>query len=258
MADFDTVIIIGREQPAALDVERTARAIWGNAPEVVLTLPGEYTRKGRRHDLRTGEAGPVIIQEHVDPRVQRVLELCRERQMGQGLDRLRSEFEGEFGGNKVEGLSVLNGDKGWRRFGDNSMPLDDEMLAREKRNLYIQLTPVLLVPLKGKGFKLDSAADEKVGDKPAAVVKVTGPDGKDFTICFDKESGLPVKTVATVVGFMNDEYKQETTLSEYKDFGGIKKSTKSSSKRDGEKFIESEVLEFKALDKAPADAFNEP
>ena len=36
--------------------------------------------------------------------------------------------------------------------------------------------------------------------KPAAALKVTGPDGKDFTLYFDKESGLPVRMVAKVIG----------------------------------------------------------
>ena len=228
----------GDEKAAIAVVDKAIKAVGGEEKLGKLTA---ITWKTKGTITFNGDDNPITIQA-----------------TAQGLDHLKSEFEGEFGGNKVQGVSVLNGDKGWRKFGDNSMPLDDEMLAREKRNLYLQLTPALLVPLKGKGFKLDSAADEKVGDKPAAVVKVTGPDGKDFTISFDKESGLPVKTVATVVGFMNDEYKQETTFSDYKDFGGIKKAAKSSSKRDGQKFIESELLEFKALDKAPADAFNEP
>ena len=49
------------------------------------------------------------------------------------------------------------------------------------------------MPLKGKGFKVDSSGDEKVGEKAVAVVRVTGPEGKEFTLYFDKESGLPVK-----------------------------------------------------------------
>ena len=32
----------------------------------------------------------------------------------QGLDRHRSEFEGEFNGNEVKGVTVLAADKGWR------------------------------------------------------------------------------------------------------------------------------------------------
>src|SRR5436853_397571 len=35
----------------------------------------------------------------------------------QGLDRYRAEFEGQFNGNPVRGVTVLDGDKGWRKFG---------------------------------------------------------------------------------------------------------------------------------------------
>lgn len=176
----------------------------------------------------------------------------------QGLDRFRAEFEGEFNGNSVKGVTVLNGDKGWRKVGDNSTEFEGDALAREKRNHYLQMAPVLLTPLKGKDFKLESAPEEKVGGKAAAVVKATGPDGKDFTLSFDKESGLPVKMVAKVAGFNGEEFTQETTFAAYKDFGGIKKATKVESQRDGEKFIDMEVSEFKVMDKAPPEAFEEP
>ena len=87
---------------------------------------------------------------------------------------------------------------------------------------------------------------------------MTGPDRKDFTLYFDKESGLPVKLVAKVVGFRGDEYTQETTYKDYKDFDGIKKATKVESKRDGEDFMKSEITEFKVLDKVDPKTFSEP
>ncbi len=176
----------------------------------------------------------------------------------QGPDHYRSEMEGEFGGNPVKGVTVINGDKGWRKFGDNKMDLEGDALANEKRRMQLQVLPTLLVPLKGNGYKLESVAEEKVEGKPASGIKVTGPDGKDFTLYFDKESGLPVKLVARVVGFGNNEYTQETSFKDYKDFEGIKKATKSDSKRDGEDFIKSEVTEFKVLDKVDAKTFSEP
>src|SRR5438105_3864101 len=83
----------------------------------------------------------------------------------------------------------------------------------EERNLYLRVVPMTLVPLKGKGFKIQTAAAEKVGGKPALGLKVTGPDGKDFTLYFDKESGLPVKEVAKVT-FMGNEFTQETTFTD--------------------------------------------
>ncbi len=153
---------------------------------------------------------------------------------------------------------MLNADKGWRRIGEATMELDGDFLANEKRSAYLQLCTILLVPLKGKGFKIDSAADEKVGEKPASVVKVTGPDGKDFTLYFDKESGLPVKMVAKLIGGEGEEFTQESKYSDYKVFDGIKKATKVENKRNGEPFITGEVIEFKVLEKVDPDTFTEP
>jgi hypothetical protein len=132
------------------------------------------------------------------------------------------------------------------------------MLANAKRMIYLQVLPSTLVPLKGKGFKVESAGEAKVGDAPAAVLKVTPPDGKEFKLFFDKSSGLPVKLEAVVAGFNGEDYTQETTYSAYKDFDGIKKATKVESKRDGNPFMTSEVTEFKLLDKVDAETFAEP
>jgi hypothetical protein len=176
----------------------------------------------------------------------------------QGVDRYRGEFEGEFGGNKIRGVTVVNGDKGWRKFNDMTQELDKDALANEKRNVSLQLIPVTIVPLKGKGFKVKEAGEEKVGGKPAVVLEVTGPDNKTFKLSFDKESGLPVKLVAKVLGFMGEEFTQEATFTAYKDFGGIKKATKMETKRDGEKFLTAEISDFKALDKVDAKTFEEP
>ena len=175
-----------------------------------------------------------------------------------GLDRYQSTFEGDFGGNKVKGVTVLNGDKGWRKFGDNKFEMDKDTLANEARTIYLQVVPSTLLPLKGKAFKVESATDEKVGDKPAAGLKVTGPDGKDFTLFFDKESGLPVKSVAKVRGFQGEEFTQETLYSDYKDFGGVKQATKVELKRGGESFLKQEITEFKVLEKVDPKTFSEP
>jgi hypothetical protein len=176
----------------------------------------------------------------------------------QGLDQIRSEFEGEFGGNKIKALTILAKNKGWRQFGDQTMELDENGLANEKRSVYLQVLPATLLPLKGDKFKVEAAGEKAIGGMPAVGLKVTAPDGKDFTLFFDKDSGLPVQVVAKVVGFMGEEFTQETTLAEYKEFSGIKKATKMTSKRDGEKFIESQITEYKVLDKVDPKTFEQP
>jgi hypothetical protein len=176
----------------------------------------------------------------------------------QGMDHFRGDFEGEFNGMTVKGVTVVNGNKGWRKFGENAMDMDDNGLTSAKQSIYLQVIPTTMVALKGKDFKAETAGEEKVGDAMALVLKVTCPDGKNFKISFDKESGLPLKLVATVAGFDGNEFSQETTLSEYKDFSGIKKATKSISKRDGMPFLQSVITEFKVVDKVDSEKFSEP
>lgn len=175
-----------------------------------------------------------------------------------GLDHYRSEFEGDFGGNTIKGVTVLAGDKGWRKFGDMGMPLDKAGVANEKRTVYLQVVPSILVPLKGKEFKIALAGTEQVAGKPAVALKVTGPDGKDFKLYFDKESGLPVKQVASVIGFMGEEFEQESSYSKFKDFGGVQRATHVEVKRDGETFIIVDVTEYRTLEKVDAKTFTEP
>lgn len=180
------------------------------------------------------------------------------RTVAQGLDHMRQEFEGEFNGSKVKGVTVLSGDKAVRDFGGSRSDLDKDALANEKRITYLTLVPITIVPLKGKEFKVQTADEVTVAGKPAAGIKATGPDGKDFLLYFDKESGLPVRMVAEVADFMGTDYTQETVFSDYQEMAGIKKATKLQLKRDREKFIDEQISEFKILDQADTKAFTEP
>jgi hypothetical protein len=179
----------------------------------------------------------------------------------QGLDHFRAEAEGELNGKPYKGVRVINGSKGWEKYGDmKTKEMDEKAVANWKRNIYLQLVPITLVPLKSKGFKIDSAGEDKVGDKAAVGIRATGPDGKDFKIYFDRESGLPVKLVAQVVGPNGKEHEMEQTYADYKDFAGIKKFTTVESKDEGKVVSKREITEFKVLDKdkVPADTFAEP
>lgn len=176
-----------------------------------------------------------------------------------GLDRFRQEFDGEFGGNQVKGIVVLNGDQAWRKFGDQNRKIEGDALANEKRNVYLQAVgTATLLPLKSYEFRVEPAGEEKVGNADAVAVKVTGPDGKDFKLCFDTTSHLPVKIMAQVRGFGGDEFTQETIYSDFKDFGGLKKATKIEARRNGMTFLEAELTDFKVLDAVEPETFSEP
>jgi hypothetical protein len=175
-----------------------------------------------------------------------------------GLDNYRNKFKGEFNGMEIEGVTVLNGDKGARSFAGNDMELDKDGLASEKRNVYLSAIASLVVPANGKGFKCEAAGEEKVDNKAAVVLKITGPDGKDCKMFFDKETGLPVRQVAKVNNFMMMEVTQEVTFSNYKDMDGIKKAAKTIIKHDGEKLFDMETSDFKIVDKVDTKIFEKP
>jgi hypothetical protein len=176
----------------------------------------------------------------------------------QDLNHFRQEFAGDFGGNQVKGVTVVAGDKGWRKFGDDKTDLDKEGLANEKQRVYLTLIPISIEPLEGKHFKVEAIGEEKVDGKSAVGIKGTGPDGKEFRLYFDKQTGLPVRLTAKVIGFMGEEYTQDTTFTDYKEIEGIKKAMKSESKRDGEKFLTAELTEFKILNNVNPKTFAEP
>ncbi|HMF13798.1 MAG TPA: hypothetical protein VKE94_15875 [Gemmataceae bacterium] len=175
-----------------------------------------------------------------------------------GLDKYRSKFKGEFGGMEIEGVTVMDGDKGARSFGGNEMEMDKDAIANEKRTVYLSAISAFIVPLKEKGFKCEKTGEEKVDNKAAVVLKIVGPDGKDSTLFLDKESGLPLKQVAKVNNFMGQEVTQETLFSNYKEIGGIQKAAKTIIKHDGEKLMELETTEFKTLDKVDPKIFEKP
>ena len=136
--------------------------------------------------------------------------------------------------------------------------MDGDAVAREKRNIYLQVIPTLLVPLKNHGFKYTAAGEEAVDGKPASILNVTGPDGKDFMLYFDKEGGLPVKEVARSIFDDGNEQTETATFTRYKDFGGIKKAT-SIEVRGGPQVVSYiEITDFKVLDHVNSDMFARP
>jgi hypothetical protein len=180
----------------------------------------------------------------------------------QGLDLLRMEWEDDINGNRVPGLTVLNGSKGWRKTGDNATKLDitvleGDRLANQKRNLYLLVIPITLVPLKEKGFQIRPAGEVKVGDNPSVGLHVTGPDGKNFNLFFDKKSRLAVK-LEVRMGSQGKEFTQETIFGDYKDFDGIKRATRLERRRDGAKILEQEITEFRVLENVDPATFAEP
>ncbi len=167
--------------------------------------------------------------------------------------RYRQDFRSEVGGNKVTGVLMLYGHKGSRSLNRKSTALNREGVDNLRHIAELTMTSITVMPIRE--YRLESIDDEEVGGRPAVGLKVHPPDHKEFKIYFDKESGLPVRLIARVVGFNNTESTQEWTFSDYRVVGGIRRAMKIEIKRDGEPFQKIEVIDFKVLDKVNASVF---
>jgi tetratricopeptide (TPR) repeat protein len=175
-----------------------------------------------------------------------------------GLDRARKEMVGKIGDKNFKGIFVLNGDKGWYRVGDKQGEMDPQNVAIQRRLLYLDVIPTTAFQLKGHQFKVAPGGKLNIDGKPTIGLDVVGPDGKNFTLYFSQESGLPVRLVAKLVVLADREFTLERTYGQYKEFDGIKKATKILTKNDGKNYMNEEVVGFQVLNKVNAATFAAP
>lgn len=86
---FDTVIVIGRNEPPVKSVEAQARAIYFDHKDALL-FADDWVAQERGYRLRnTDEALGIEVPVHPDPLIQGVVEQIRESETTQAIDRLR-------------------------------------------------------------------------------------------------------------------------------------------------------------------------
>jgi hypothetical protein len=173
-------------------------------------------------------------------------------------DKFRQAMNVSVNGNDIQIITVFDGKKAWVNAAGNTMELGDDAVAAFKEEFYAGKVGDLTA-FKEKGYKLSALAEKKIGDRPAVGVSVSHEGHKDIFLYFDKETGMLLMSERQAKDFMGgEEYKQETRYSDFKDVDGIKRPFKIKVLRNGEKYVEAEVTEFKTLDKLDDSTFAKP
>lgn len=170
-------------------------------------------------------------------------------------DKSKSTLELDVNGMKVIVVQAINGDKVAMTVGGMKHDLPDEQVAEVRMALYMQqiyqLTPLLKDP-----FTLKALGESKAGDKAVLGVQVSSKGHKDVKLFFDKESGLLVRMERQGLDTVSmQEVPMEMLFSDFKEYGGIKRPTKTVINQDGKKFMESEVQEYTPLEKVDPKEF---
>jgi hypothetical protein len=144
--------------------------------------------------------------------------------------------------------------------GESAVPLlqksqknpDLEVARRSERCLAIICGKDML-------FDLAPLPEILVEGKPAAGVRVRSRGHKDINLYFDKTTNLLVKLQWRTEDPMSDvEVNEERIFTEYQDVQGIKTFKKCIIFRDGKKYLDTEVVEAKYLEKVDDREFAKP
>lgn len=151
----------------------------------------------------------------------------------------RMEIEGVF-------TIILDGDKGWTSSMGEVKAMDAKQLASQQHD-YKAGYMASLLPLKDKAFMLKKLADAKVDNMDAQVVEASRKDWPTIKLFFDKKSNYLVKmeykSKAADMDFK--EVTMVNVLSDFRKVDGAMVPHKMNMTRDGEKFVEGEVVEMK-------------
>jgi len=173
-------------------------------------------------------------------------------------DKFKEVIEFEVMNQKVRVETVVNGDKASIEANGKAVPLTDDIKKTLKEAQYTIKAARMAALGKEKGYDFESLGEIKVEGKPALGVRITSKGHKDINMYFNKETGLLAKMEYRSSDPMTGkEFTEERIIMAYGEKGkeGIPVAKKVVVKRDGELFLEAEVVEYKLLEKIDDSEF---
>lgn len=162
-------------------------------------------------------------------------------------NRMRRVLETDNG---IKLTVFVDGDKTWTNAGANIGEVKDAAAAL-RDEMYVQWVAGLAC-LRRPGFETAVLGDAQVDGRAAVQVRVTRKERPQVLLYFDKGTHLLVKhdrNGGCPYGLRQDNFEEERTYSDYKEFDGIKRPTRVVVKRDGKVFIEMDRSEIQPLEK---------
>lgn len=154
---------------------------------------------------------------------------------------------------------IVNGDKGWVVSGGNVTEMTKAQLKALQGQHYVGLV-TQLYPLVDKKYTLEHTGNGKVGDQNVALIKVTSKGHRDVTLAINPKTGalLKVEYKAAMEDMPDKIVTYIAYNDEFKTAGNIKYASKTRVIRDGKKFIESEITDYKPAEKLDPNLFAKP
>jgi hypothetical protein len=173
-------------------------------------------------------------------------------------DKVKNTVEFTLQGGARPVTQILNGDKVGvviNGIAQQVLPAQaDEMKqAAHARNLR-RLTPLL----KGDKYKLAMAGEKQIAGKTAVGVKVTAEGAREVRLYFDKATDLLLAQERHSFDAAGKPTEQQEIFSDYREAEGLKYPAHTAVMQNGERYIVSEVVSIKLLQKVDSREFTIP
>ena len=166
-------------------------------------------------------------------------------------DKFKESMDLSIGGNTIKIVTIANGDKASIEAGGKEVPVTDAIKDALKEAQHAMKAARMAEILKDKAFELSTLGEIKVEGKPAVGVRVSAKGQKDVNLYFNKETGLLAKVERRGTDpNTGKEFTEERIILEYNkpNAEGLLSAKKVLVKRDGEKFMEAEVVDHKVFE----------
>jgi hypothetical protein len=172
-------------------------------------------------------------------------------------DKFKEAMEMTIMGMNISVLTIANGKDVSIEAAGMKIEASDAIRDSIKDATHVLAVGTLVGPAREKGYELSLIGESKVDDVAVVGVRVAMKGKKDVSLFFDAKTHLMLKMEYRGSDPMTGvEFNEERVMKDYKkDAEGNQTPHKLTILRDGKKFLDAEVIDFKHLEKLPDAEF---
>lgn len=174
-------------------------------------------------------------------------------------DGFRNETRVNIDGREIALVQGLKGRRGWSQTGGQVTALGDAEVAEIVEQMHAERAASLIPLRPGGGCQLRLAGEALVKGRPAWEVKVASKGHRDIGLFFEKSTGLLVKSETMVLDRgQKKTILQEKIVNEFRTVDGLVSPKRVSVYREGERYLELEIVEYRRVEKLDDKLFAPP
>jgi hypothetical protein len=169
--------------------------------------------------------------------------------------RVRSTFEVVTANLRRTVTYVANGEKVAAFAGGLAQDMPASQAKELRTAVYVQNLTRLTPLLNEKRFRVATGGDTTIEGQPTVGVIVSSDGQKDVRLYFDRQSNLLAAVERPGFDAVGKPVEHLEVYSGYREANGLKYPTKTLVRQDGKRYLESETVEFKPLERVDPKEF---